>query len=100
MEHKDEQERSTQHSANPPFYPSFLLGVSDISPYLLIYPLQQAVIFPTENDSLSLLLQHQYLTSKKTYPLMRKQSFSFFDNRVSRLEEREVREKRTQPPLL
>jgi len=55
MEHINEQERSTKHSANPPFYPSFLLGVSDISPYLLIYPLQQAVIFPTENDSLSLL---------------------------------------------
>jgi hypothetical protein len=91
MEHKDEQERSTTHSANPPFNPSFLLGVSDKSPYLLIYPLQQAVIFPTENDSLPFFLQHQHLTSKKTYFLMREQSLSFFDNRVSRLEEREVR---------
>jgi hypothetical protein len=31
---------------------------------------------------------------------MRKQSLIFFDNRVSGLKEREVREMRTQPPLL
>jgi len=53
MEHKDETERSTKQNEDPPFNPSFLLGVSNKSPYFLIYPLQQAVIFPQKNGSLA-----------------------------------------------